>query len=470
MSETAESPPSTLANLPEYSVSELSAALKRAVEERFPLVRVRGEISGLKAASSGHIYFDLKDDKALLNAIVWKQGARYLKIKPEPGLDVICTGRVTTYPGSSRYQLIVEQMELAGLGALMAMLEERKKRLTAEGLFDAARKKKLPFLPEVIGVITSPTGAVIRDIMHRLNARFPRRVLIWPVAVQGERAAAEIAAAITGFNGLAQNFPRPDLLIVARGGGSIEDLMAFNEEAVVRAAAASLIPLISAVGHETDTTLIDFASDMRAPTPTAAAELAVPVLVDLDAQLADLSRRARNCFDKGLSDRRRHLTQLARVLPRPEQLFASSRQRLDQASERLGLALGRNLQVHRTQLARTASLLRPRPIENRIAHARERLTNLEARALRYERGHLTRDRGRLDSLTRILESISYRAVLERGFALVTGADGKLRRRASQIKAGEHLHLTFADGESGALAECTAKSRVKKTPGDQGSLF
>ncbi|HKD48353.1 MAG TPA: exodeoxyribonuclease VII large subunit, partial [Rhizomicrobium sp.] len=281
MRETAEFPPSTLANLPEYSVSELSAVLKRTVEERFPFVRVRGEISGLKAATSGHIYFDLKDDKALLNAIVWKATARLLKVKPEAGLDVICTGRVTTYPGSSRYQLIVEQMELAGLGALMAMLEERKKRLAAEGLFDVARKRKLPFLPEVIGVITSPTGAVIRDIMHRLNARFPRRVLIWPVAVQGERAAAEIAQAIAGFSGMAKDFPRPDLLIVARGGGSIEDLMAFNDEAVVRATAASKIPLISAVGHETDTTLIDFASDMRAPTPTAAAELAVPVLADL---------------------------------------------------------------------------------------------------------------------------------------------------------------------------------------------
>lgn len=470
MSETAESPLSTLANLPEYSVGELSAALKRAVEERFPFVRVRGEISGLKAASSGHIYFDLKDDKALLNAIVWKTATRLLKVKPEPGLDVICTGRVTTYPGSSRYQLIVEQMELAGLGALMAMLEERKKRLAAEGLFDAARKKKLPFLPEVIGVITSPTGAVIRDIMHRLNARFPRRVLIWPVPVQGERAATEIAQAIAGFNSVATHFPRPDLLIVARGGGSIEDLMAFNEEVVVRAAAASLIPLISAVGHETDTTLIDFASDMRAPTPTAAAELAVPVLADLDLQLTDFRRRLRNCFDKGLSDRRRHLGQLARILPRPEQLFASSRQRLDQAGERLGLALGRNLQIHRTQLARTASLLRPRPISNRILHARERLANLDGRALRCQRVHLTKDHGRLESLARVLESISYRAVLERGFALVKGAGGKLRRRAGEIKPGEHLHLTFVDGEADAVAQGAPKPRVKKPPGDQGSLF
>ena len=470
MSETAESPQSTLANLPEYSVSELSAALKRAVEERFPFVRVRGEISGLKAATSGHIYFDLKDDKALLNAIVWRATAPLLKVKPEPGLDVICTGRVTTYPGSSRYQLIVEQMELAGLGALMAMLEERKKRLAAEGLFDAARKRALPYLPQVIGVITSPTGAVIRDIMHRVNARFPRRVLIWPVAVQGDRAAAEIAAAITGFNGLAKDFPRPDLLIVARGGGSIEDLMAFNEEAVVRAAAASRIPLISAVGHETDTTLIDLASDMRAPTPSAAAELAVPVLADLQLQLADLGRRARNCFDKGLSDRRRHLTQLARVLPRPEQLFASSRQPLDQAGERLGLGLGRNLQIHRARLVKAAALLRPRPIENRILHARERLANLNARALRGGRVHFTRDRARLESLARVLESMSYRSVLERGFALVKGADGKLRRRAADIKPGEHLYLTFADGDSNVLADGAAKHRVKKPGGDQGSLF
>jgi exodeoxyribonuclease VII large subunit len=259
-------------------------------------------------------------------------------------------------------------------------------------------------------------------------------------------------------------------LIVARGGGSLEDLMAFNEEVVVRAAAASVIPLISAVGHETDTTLIDFASDMRAPTPTAAAELAVPVLADLRAQLADLDRRLRNCFDKGLSDRRRHLIQLARILPRPEQLFASSRQRLDQAGERLGLALGRNLQIHRTQLAKAIALLRPRPIENRIKHGRERLGQLSERARRCGQVHLAKDRNRLESLTRVLESISYRAVLERGFAVVRGSDGGLRRRAGEIKAGEHLHLMFADGESGALAGGTPKSRVKKPGGDQGSLF
>ena len=473
MSETADSPTGKLINLPEYSVTELSAALKRTVEEGFAFVRVRGEVSGLKAAASGHIYFDLKDDKAVLNAIIWKPTARLLKVRPEPGLEVICMGRVTTYPGSSRYQLIVEQVELAGLGALMAMLEERKKRLAAEGLFDGARKKNLPFLPEVIGVITSPTGAVIRDIMHRLNARFPRRVLLWPVAVQGERAAAEIAAAIAGFNAVSQDFPRPDLIIVARGGGSIEDLMAFNEEAVVRAAAASAIPLISAVGHETDTTLIDFASDMRAPTPTAAAEIAVPVLADLNAELADFGRRARNCFDKGISDRKRHLAQLARVLPRSEQLFAHPRQRLDQVGERLGLGLSRNLQIHRARLVKAGALLRPWPIANRIAHARERLTNLETRALRCERAHLAKERGRLESLARILAGISYRAVLERGFALVRSADGRIRRRATEIKTGEMLNLVFADGEKPVRAEgpqTAEASRGKKAGTDQGSLF
>ena len=472
MSETAESAAGNLANLPEYSVTELSNALKRAVEEKFPFVRVRGEVSGLKQAASGHIYFDLKDDKAVLNAIVWKLTARLLKVRPEPGLEVICMGRVTTYPGSSRYQLIVEQVELAGLGVLMAMLEERKKRLAAEGLFDASRKRKLPFLPAVIGVITSPTGAVIRDIMHRLNARFPRRVLLWPVAVQGERAGAEVAAAIAGFNAMPGAFPRPELLIVARGGGSIEDLMAFNDEAVVRAAAASKIPLISAVGHETDTTLIDFVSDMRAPTPTAAAELAVPVLADLQAILADFGRRARNRFDKGVGDRKRHLAQLARVLPRPEQLFSGSRQRLDQAGERLSLGLSRNLQIHAAKFVRAEALLRDRPIRERITRMRDRLTALEERARRCEQVHLTRERRRLEALSRVLGTVSYRGVLERGFALVRDSDGKIHRRAAEINAGEPLQLVFADGSKAARAEGATPggARGKKSPADQGSLF
>lgn len=460
-------------NLPEFSVSELSAALKRAVEENFPFVRVRGEISGLKLAASGHTYFDLKDDKAVLNAIIWKQSARAMGVRPEMGLEVVATGRITTYPGSSRYQIIVEQLELAGAGALMAMLEERKKRLAAEGLFAADRKKKLPFLPGVIGVITSPTGAVIRDIMHRLDARFPRRVLLWPVAVQGERAAAEVAAAIAGFNALdpAGALPRPDLLIVARGGGSMEDLMAFNDEAVVRAAAASLIPLISAVGHETDTTLIDFASDMRAPTPTAAAELAVPVRAELIAQTLDFQRRSLNCFSRGLEQRRRHLTQLARVLPRPEALFAGPRQRLDIAGGNLAKGLKENLRQHETRLARSAALLRPAMLKQRMARFRERLTDLTQRGTRCEQHHLKQWRRNLDGLSRMLEGISYRAVLERGFALVTGPDGHVRRRAEAVKPGEALSLRFADGEAAAVAAGVSKpARGKKQGGATPSLF
>jgi exodeoxyribonuclease VII large subunit len=474
MSEAAPKP-----NLPEYSVSEIANALKRTVEDSFPFVRVRGEISGLKAAASGHTYFDLKDDKAVLNAIIWKQQSRLIKLRPESGLEVVCTGRITTYPGSSRYQIIVEQMELAGAGALMAMLEERKKKLAAEGLFATERKKPLPFLPDVIGVITSPTGAVIRDIMHRLTERFPRRVLLWSVAVQGERAATEVAAAIRGFNALAAGgaVPRPDLLIVARGGGSIEDLMAFNEEIVVRATAESSIPLISAVGHETDTTLIDFASDRRAPTPTAAAEIAVPVRVELLSQTLDFERRVLNCFTRGISTRRTHLGQLARILPRADQLFAQPQQRLDVASDKLGSALRRNLQEHRRAFVEAAALLRPRPIRHHITVCGERADVLGKRMHRAFRARLVEDRKKLEGLSRVLEGISYRGVLERGFALVRGVNGSIRRRADAVQSGEKLSLTFADGQREAVAggapasaPAAAKPRVTKTKAGQGDLF
>jgi exodeoxyribonuclease VII large subunit len=455
----------------------LSAALKRAVEDQFAMVRVRGEISGLKFHSSGHVYFDLKDEKAVLNAVIWRGTAQRLKVRPEAGLEVICTGKLSTYAGSSRYQMIVEQVELAGLGALMAMLEERRKRLAAEGLFDAARKKRLPFLPDVIGVITSPTGAVIRDIMHRLEARFPRRVLLWPVAVQGESAAAQVAAAIAGFNAFdGKRLPRPDLIIVARGGGSVEDLMAFNDEAVVRAAAASAIPLISAVGHETDTTLIDFASDMRAPTPTAAAELAVPVRADLLALTLDFERRMVRVFSRSMEDRRRHIAQLARILPRAESLFATPRQRLDQASDRLGQALRRNLQIHRTEFTETAAQLRSRMLKDRMVVCGERSNALSARAERATRALLAHDRRRLEGLSRELDLISYRKVLERGFALVRGENGAVHRRAATLKLDEALTLTFADGEAKAVAGEGGGAPQKPGPQkkkrgvDQGSLF
>jgi exodeoxyribonuclease VII large subunit len=471
MSETA------ISNLPEFSVTELSAALKRMVEDQFAFVRVRGEISGLKFHSSGHVYFDLKDDKAVLNAVIWRGNVPRLRIRPEAGMEVICTGKLSTYAGSSRYQIIVEQVELAGLGALMALLEERRKKLAAEGLFDAARKKKLPFLPDVIGVVTSPTGAVIRDIMHRLEARFPRRVLLWPVAVQGEKAAGEIAAAITGFNAfggrLHRNLPRPDLIIVARGGGSVEDLMAFNDEAVVRAAAASAIPLISAVGHETDTTLIDFAADVRAPTPTAAAELAVPVRAELLGQILDFERRFVRCFGKGMDDRRRHLAQLVRVLPRAESLFATPRQRLDLASDKLAQSLRRNLQIHRTAFTEAAAQLRARMLKDRMAICAERTAALGMRAARAQNARLAQARRHLEGLARVLGGISYRAVLERGFALVRGTDGTVRRRAASVETGEALTLTFADGDAKAVAgegDGKPKTGKKKQGVDQGSLF
>jgi exodeoxyribonuclease VII large subunit len=462
-----------MANMPEFSVTELSAALKRAVEDQFGFVRVRGEISGLKFHSSGHVYFDLKDEKACLNAVIWRAIVPRLKVRPEAGTEVVLTGKLSTYAGSSRYQIIVEQVELAGLGALMALLEERKKRLTAEGLFDASRKKKLPFLPEVIGVVTSPTGAVLRDIMHRLMDRFPRRVLLWPVAVQGEKAAGEVAAAINGFNKFdGTRWPRPDLIIVARGGGSVEDLMAFNDEAVVRAAAASQIPLISAVGHETDTTLIDFAADVRAPTPTAAAELAVPVRNELLGAVLDFERRFVRCFGKAMEDRKRELAQLARVLPRADTLFAAPRQRLDAASDKLQYALRRNLQIHQVRLGKAEARLQTRMLKDRMSVCGERLEALGARAKRAQGARLAQETRRLAAAGKLLEAVSHKSVLERGFALVRGEDGGVRRRAGSVKPGESLTLTFADGDAPAVAdgEGKAKRRGKKRGVDQGSLF
>src|SRR5216683_2889006 len=366
-------------NLPEYTVSELSLALKRSIEESFSHVRVRGEISGFKRHGSGHWYFALKDSDAVIDAVCWRNTAIRLPIRPEDGMEVVCTGRLTTYPGRSKYQLVIDSIELAGVGALLKLLEDRRKRLAAEGLFDEERKKRLPFLPRIIGVVTSPTGAVIRDILHRLNDRFPRHVLVWPVAVQGEGAAEQVAAAIAGFNKLSPGgkVPRPDLLIIARGGGSLEDLMAFNEEIVVRAAAASAIPLISAVGHETDTTLIDYASDLRAPTPTAAAEMAVPVRLDLVAELGAKSGRLAGGLARLFSERRLHLAGLARGLPDPQDLLGSAAQRLDDRSERLRLAIGTRFAAARQRLDLAASGLRPATLAADVARARDRFGDVE---------------------------------------------------------------------------------------------
>lgn len=334
MEEYIESGPRT--NAQEFSVSEISNLLKKRVEDAFPHVRVRGEISGFKRAASGHLYFDLKDEGAVMNAVCWRGVAGHFKVQPEEGMEVVVTGKITTYQGSSRYQIVVERLEPAGAGALMALLEARKKQLAAEGLFSEERKKPIPYLPKVIGVVTSPTGAVIRDILHRIGDRFPCHVLVWPVLVQGENAKEQITKAIQGFNAITGegNIPRPDLLIVARGGGSIEDLWAFNEEMVVRAAAASEIPLISAVGHETDTTLIDFAADRRAPTPTAAAEMAVPVKADLVAALLQMAQRLFGGITRELKHKTQYVEGLARGLISPQKLLENMTQRLDDWSER----------------------------------------------------------------------------------------------------------------------------------------
>src|SRR5881227_1659244 len=392
----------SLINAPEFTVSELSSALRRTVEDAYGHVRVRGEISGFRGAhSSGHCYFALKDENAKIEAVIWKTTHARMRFKPQEGLEVIATGRLTTYPGSSKYQIVIEAIEPAGIGALMALMEERKRKLVAEGLFDEARKQLLPWLPEVIGVVTSPTGAVIRDILHRLAARFPRRVLVWPVRVQGEGSAEQIAAAIRGFNALPERgrIPRPDLLIVARGGGSLEDLWSFNEEIVVRAAAESMIPLIAAVGHETDVTLIDFAADKRAPTPSAAAEYAVPVRLELDARVESLARRALACWQRGREARRNELRAAIRALPGAEELLAFPRQRLDHASTRLPRALIANAQIHHARFARAAGRLGPQILRARVTRCGELVAALHERAARAQNVARLRRRERLLTAT-----------------------------------------------------------------------
>jgi exodeoxyribonuclease VII large subunit len=452
-------------NLPELSVSELANALKKTIEDAYGFVRVRGELGRVVVAKSGHVYFDIKDANATLNSVMWKGQAGKLPFKPEEGLEVVAEGRLSTYPGRSNYQLIAERMRPAGAGALMALLEERKKKIAAEGLFDAARKKPLPYLPLVIGVVTSPTGAVIRDIIHRVRDRFPVRVLIWPALVQGERAAAEVEAGIRGFNALAADgpIPRPDVIIVARGGGSIEDLWPFNEERVVRAAADSAIPLISAVGHETDTTLIDYASDRRAPTPTGAAEMAVPVRADLMATVADLGARSGRCLLRHLDKRRLEFRSAAGRLPKLDAVLQAPRQRLDMAAQKFGGALGRLLSRKRAAFDRSAGGLRPAALRRELQSKRAEEQRLGARL----RPAVTRQLGRLrasfETQATLLQALSYEGVLKRGFALVTGADGHLVRSAARVAAGDALRLRFADGEVVATAGEGAPPPAPKTP-------
>lgn len=481
-------------NAPEFTVSELSGAVKRVVEGEFGFVRVRGEVGRVSRPSSGHLYLDLKDDRAVLASVIWKGRAQALTTRPEEGMEVIATGRLTTFPGQSRYQMIIEDIVPAGIGALMAMLEKRKAALSAEGLFAPERKRPLPYLPDIIGVVTSPSGAVIRDILHRLRDRFPRKVLVWPVAVQGASCAAEVARAIDGFNAMTPGgaLPRPDLIIVARGGGSIEDLWGFNEEIVVRAAAASQIPLISAVGHETDTTLIDFAADRRAPTPTAAAELAVPVRMDLLAAIDSHDARLTRALTQGLAQRQQRLRDLARALPHRDALLAGPRQRLDFLAERLPGALKAAVAVKRVALADTAGSLRPALLQRglgehkrRLAPCAERLTPALRRAVREkhealdriaqrlrpdllaERVALRRERldsllrrlsdratrqqaeraARLAALDRLRRTLGYEATLERGYAVVWG-DGHVMTRSDAAAQATSLEVQFADGRIG----------------------
>ncbi len=451
-------------NRPIFSISEVSQAIKRTLEGNFEWVRVRGEISGFKRAASGHLYLSLKDENAVLDGVCWRGSAGRLGLVPEDGMDVIASGRITSYPGRSKYQIVIESLELAGEGALLKLLEARKRALAAEGLFDAARKRPLPYLPEVIGVVTSPTGAVIRDILHRLADRFPRHVLVWPVLVQGEGAAEQIAAAIRGFNGLPTEGPvrRPDLLIVARGGGSLEDLWAFNEEVVVRAAAGSAIPLISAVGHETDNTLIDLAADRRAPTPTAAAEMAVPVRAELVAQVLDGDRRLRGAVMRLVEARRTHVEGLGRGLPDPVRLLEEKSQRLDERVERLRNAAEVLLRRHRDRVGQLAARV-PHP-RRQLALARERLA-APARgfaALLQRPRWLIDARQGLAALDRVLESTSYRNVLKRGYAAVHGPEG-LIARARQVTAGLALEIEFEDGRVAATADGTPPRPAKRKP-------
>lgn len=504
-------------NMPEYTVSEVSGAVKKTLEDQFGRIRVRGEVGRVFTARSGHLYYDVKDDKSVLACTTWKGQVSQLSVVPEEGLEVVVTGRMTAFGGQSKYNLNVDEVTVAGAGALMAMLEKRKTALAAEGLFDPARKKELPYLPDIIGVITSPSGAVIRDILHRLRDRFPRKVLVWPVAVQGAACAPEVARAIAGFNALSPGgaLPRPDLLIVARGGGSIEDLWGFNEEIVARAAAASDIPLISAVGHETDTTLIDYVSDQRAPTPTAAAEIAVPVRLELLGWVGDQQSRMTRAVSQRMQMRDQRLRDLARALPRPDLLLSGPTQRLDLMSDRLPRALTRSVDLRRGRLIEASASLRPsllsralaeqrrrfdqsavrlapglvrvvetkrealarradrltlKPIERDLAVKRDRLEDLTRRLSNAGQAQVRDLRSRLTALDRLRETLGYKETLKRGYAVVRG-DGAVVTTQHAAQAATALEIEFADGRmtvGAAGAKPATKSKPK--PPEQGSLF
>ncbi len=489
-------------NQVEYTVTEISASLKKTVEERFGYVRVRGEITGFRGPhSSGHCYFALKDDRARIEAVIWKGVANKLRHFPEEGLEVIASGKLTTYPGSSKYQIVIDNLEPAGAGALMALLQERKAKLQAEGLFAPERKQLLPYMPSKIGVVTSPTGSVIRDVLHRISDRFPLNVIVWPVRVQGETTGQEVSRAIEGFNMMED---QPDLIIVARGGGSIEDLWGFNDEIVVRAAANSDIPLISAVGHETDWTLIDLAADVRAPTPTGAAELAVPVKAELESTVASYKARLQSALTRKFDKAKTDLLAAERGLATPDNLLALPRRRLDEASGRLALGLDLATRSKRSAFESIAGRLSHRGLELSLARSRDKL---EALGRQMDIGHqnrlgkisqriddlshrigsafsnqLAKTTARLEQADRLLGSLSYTRILERGFAVVRNAKDAAVSSASAIKSGEQFSVEFSDGliqgvaAGGATKPVSEKKaapkpkKQKKTDDNQGDLF
>lgn len=433
-------------NAEPLSITEISQSLKRMVEDRFGHVRLRGELSGVKRAASGHLYCALKDDKSVLDGVMWRGNAQRLAFAPEDGLEVIATGKLTTYAGRSKYQVVIDSLEIAGEGALLALLEKTRARLAAEGLFDDRRKRDLPYLPRTIGVVTSPTGSVIRDILHRLADRFPSHVLVWPVLVQGQGAADQITAAIRGFGAIEPGGPiaRPDLVIVARGGGSIEDLWCFNEENVVRAIAQSPVPVISAVGHETDTTLADYAADRRAPTPTAAAEMAVPVRAQLEATLADLALRQRRAVHRPVELGRERLEARARRMPRLDALLQPQAQRLDELSERLRRALTDRAAEGRERLAGIGGRLSPRLLHMAHQHGRSRLALARLNPALVERP-LAQARERLAGLARVASQLHPEKPLERGYAIVRDGAGRAVTTSAGAAAEAALQLQFRDG-------------------------
>ncbi|CBI75963.1 exodeoxyribonuclease VII large subunit [Bartonella clarridgeiae 73] len=468
---------SVVTNVAEFSVSEIAGALKRVVEEKFGYVRVRGEISGYRGVhASGHAYFALKDDKARLEAVIWRGVIEKLQFPPEEGIEVVAVGKLTTYQGSSKYQIIIETLEPTGVGALMTLLENRKKKLADEGFFDDAKKKTLPYMPRIIGVITSPTGAVIRDIIHRISDRFPLHILVWPVRVQGETSGREVAAAITGFNALPLDgvLSKPDLIIVARGGGSLEDLWGFNDEAVVHAVSASAIPIISAVGHETDWTLIDYVADWRAPTPTGAAERAVPVKFDLETRLASLSLRFRVGLARYFSFYKQKLSSVVRGLPTVDQLFALPRRSFDEISSRLQRALCVNYDKKRFYFYTLVIRLCPRllNIETAQQNTKEYTVRLHHAFLR----SVEKQRVQIEMAFRLLKNTSYQSILERGFVLALGQENKPIKRLVQFPRAVKISLRFFDGEinvstcNSAPKQFPKPRRLKQQRDDQGTLF